>query len=357
MKIVIATDAWSPQVNGVVRTLQSVRAELERAGDEVHVISPDLFRSIPCPTYPEIRLAVGAGRAVARTIEAIGPDALHIATEGPLGLAARRWGVRNGFPFTTAYHTQFPDYVAKRTKLPPSLFWRYICWFHRAGRAVMVSTPTMAAELEAQGLPSTRRWGRGVDLSLFRPDAGPHPAMQGLPRPLQLFVGRVAIEKNIEAFLDSRQPGAKVVVGDGPALAGLRRRYPEAHFLGALRGEPLASAYASADVFVFPSRTDTFGLVMIEALACGTPVAAYPVTGPVDVLNDEVGAMDPDLDAAIASALTRDRAACARYGRAFSWEASARQFRAALEPFAAHPLADQHQQSEDERAGQERYCG
>jgi glycosyltransferase involved in cell wall biosynthesis len=333
MRIMIVTDAWSPQVNGVVRTLQTVRAELEKMGHEVEVISPDLFRSIPCPTYSEIRLALTTRRAVGARIEAFAPDSLHIATEGPLGLAARRWCLARGHHFTTAYHTQFPQYLAKRTKLPPRLFWRYIAWFHRPARAVMASTQTLRGELHANGLAVTRLWGRGVDLACFRPDAAPHQALAGLARPIQLYVGRVAVEKNVEAFLECRYPGSKVVVGDGPALVGLRRKYPKVHFLGALRGDPLAAAYAGADVFVFPSRTDTFGLVMIEALACGTPVAAYPVPGPIDVLTDAVGAMDEDLDAAIASALTRDRGACARYGRSFSWEASASQFRAALEPF------------------------
>jgi len=355
MKILIVTDAWAPQMNGVVRTLQTVRAVLERAGDEVHVISPDLFRSMPCPTYAEIRLALTTSRAVGKRIEAIAPDALHIATEGPLGLAARRWAVRNKLAFTTAYHTQFPHYLAKRTRLPPGLFWRFISWFHRPGRAVMVSTPTMAAELNAHGLPSTRLWGRGVDLDCFRADVPPHPALAALPRPLQLYVGRVAVEKNIEAFLDCAHPGSKIVVGDGPALAGLKKRYPQVHFLGALSGEPLASAYASADLFVFPSRTDTFGLVMIEALACGTPVAAFPVAGPLDVLTAESGAIDADLDIAIASALTRDRAACAAYGRSFSWETSARQFRNALEPLRAarDPVADIEQQGDYQPAAQQ----
>jgi glycosyltransferase involved in cell wall biosynthesis len=332
MKILIVTDAWAPQMNGVVRTLQTVRGELEQDGHEVHVISPDLFRSMPCPTYGEIRLALTTSRRVGRMIEAIAPDSLHIATEGPLGMAARRWAIRRKAAFTTAYHTQFPHYLAKRTKLPARWFWRYITWFHRPARAVMVSTRTMAAELADHGLPSTRMWGRGVDLDCFTAEAGLHPAMKDLPRPLQLYVGRVAVEKNIGAFLDCAHPGSKIVVGDGPALAGLRKRYQDVHFLGALKGRTLASAYAAADVFVFPSRTDTFGLVMIEALACGTPVAAYPVAGPLDVLTPETGVMNTDLDAAIASALRLDRAACAAYGRGFSWETSARQFRAALEP-------------------------
>src|SRR6218665_513546 len=303
MKILIVTDAWAPQMNGVVRTLQTVRAELEREGHEVQVISPDLFGSIPCPTYSEIRLALTTRRRVGRMIEAIAPDSLHIATEGPLGMAARRWALRRKARFTTAYHTQFPDYVAKRTKLPASWFWKYIAWFHRPATAVMVSTRTMRRELAAHGLPSTRLWGRGVDLACFTPEAGLHPALKDLPRPLQIYVGRVAVEKNIGAFLACAHPGSKVVVGDGPGRGGLRKRSPAVHFLGALRGKELASAYAGADVFVFPSRTDTFGLVMIEALACGTPVAAYPVPGPLDIVTSETGALAETLDAAIAQPL------------------------------------------------------
>ncbi len=358
MRIAIVTDAWSPQVNGVVRTLRTVRAELEKEGHRVEMISPDLFRSIPCPTYAEIRLALATRRAVGARIEAFAPDSLHIATEGPLGLAARRWCLRHDYDFTTAYHTQFPQYLAKRTKLPPRLFWRYIAWFHRPALTVMASTETLRGELRANGLAATRLWGRGVDLACFRPDAGAHPAYAGLARPIQLYVGRVAVEKNVEAFLASPHPGSRVVVGDGPALAGLRRKFPEAHFLGGLGGDPLASAYAGADVFVFPSRTDTFGLVMIEALACGTPVAAYPVPGPVDILNDEVGAMDEDLAVATAKALTRERVACASYGGAFSWQASARQFRAALVPLrgqGVEPVSRRKQQAEDDLAEQQGY--
>lgn len=339
-RILIVTDAWSPQVNGVVRTLQTVRGVLEGEGHRVDVLSPDQFRSIPCPTYPEIRLALTTRRAVGARIEAALPDHLHIATEGPLGMAARSWALKRRCDFTTAYHTQFPQYLAKRTRLSPKLFWRYIAWFHRPARHVMVSTPTLAAELRANGLPHTRLWGRGVDLACFRPDADPDPRFATLARPIQLYVGRVAVEKNVDAFLRSGHPGTKVVVGDGPALSALKSKYPDVLFLGALHGADLAGAYAGADVFVFPSRTDTFGLVMIEALACGTPVAAFPVPGPIDVVDDKVGAMREDLTEAIASALTRDRAACARYGGTFSWEASARQFRAALEPVRADELRE-----------------
>ncbi|PAX08401.1 glycosyltransferase family 4 protein [Sphingomonas lenta] len=332
MRIAIVTDAWAPQVNGVVRTLQALRGELERMGHEVLVVAPDGFPSMPCPTYPEIRLAFAPSARIGRMLERFGADAIHLATEGPLCLAARRWCLSRGLPFTTAYHTQFPDYVAARTPLPTSLVWRYIRWFHAPAQAVLASTPTIERTLRAHGLPQVRPWGRGVDRALFRPDGPRDDAMPALPRPVQLYVGRVAVEKNIEAFLASGRPGSKVVVGDGPALEGLRRRFPEVHFLGARSGEALGAAYRSADVFVFPSRTDTFGLVMAEALACGLPVAAYPVTGPADVVTEEVGALDDDLNAAVARALTRDRAACVEYARRFDWRASAEQFLAALAP-------------------------
>ena len=332
MRIAIVTDAWSPQVNGVVRTLQAVRAELERIGHRVLVVSPDLYSSLPCPTYPEIRLALATTRSVGERIAAFGAEAVHLATEGPLCLAARRWCLRQGRPFTTAYHTQFPDYVAKRTGMPAEWFWRYIRWFHGPAEAVMVSTPSIRRQLQAHGVERVKHWGRGVDLTVFTPHAAPPAIFAGLPRPIQLYVGRVAVEKNLGAFLETTQPGSRVVVGDGPARAELEQRFTDAHFLGALSGRALAGAYAGADVFVFPSRTDTFGLVMIEALACGTPVAAYPVSGPVDVLAPQVGAMREDLNAAIAEALTRDRSACTTYGRSFSWEASALQFLSALAP-------------------------
>lgn len=332
MRIAIVTDAWEPQVNGVVRTLKSVRAVLEAQGHMVEVVSPDRFYSLPCPTYPEIRLAVATTGAVGAMIEAFGPDAIHLATEGPLCVAARRWCLRQGYPFTTAYHTQFPDYVSARSGVPAEWIWHYIRWFHAPAHAVLGSTPSIRATLADHGITQVRAWGRGVDLSRFRPDVAPHPALNDLPRPIQLYVGRVAVEKNLEAFLRTRQPGTRVVVGDGPARAQLEAAYPETVFTGAQFGDDLARFYAGADVFVFPSRTDTFGLVMIEALACGTPVAAYPVTGPVDVLTPETGGMDEDLDVAIAAALTCDRAACAAYGRSFTWEASARQFHGALVP-------------------------
>ncbi|HSG53984.1 MAG TPA: glycosyltransferase family 1 protein [Paracoccaceae bacterium] len=338
MKIALVTDAWMPQVNGVVRTLASVTAELRLLGHEVEIIAPDRFRSIPCPTYPEIRLALAGPGRVGRLLADFCPDAIHIATEGPLGWAARRWCLAQGRAFTTAYHTQFPDYVARRTGIPARWVWPVIRRFHRPAAAIMVATETIRRELREQGLDQLRHWGRGVDTALFHPDHLPPDLFLGLPRPIQLYVGRVAVEKNIEAFLACRHPGSKVVVGDGPALEVLRARFPQAHFLGQITGPGLASCYAGADVFVFPSRTDTFGLVMIEALACGTPVAAYPVAGPIDVLSAASGVMDDNLDRAIAAALQLDRGAASAHGCSFSWRASAQQFLAALQPIA-EPVA------------------
>ncbi len=332
MKIALVTDAWAPQVNGVVRTLAAVTERLRGRGHEVEVTSPDLFRSIPCPSYPEIRLALAASGRVGRRLDQFGPDAIHISTEGPLGWAARRWCLRNRRSFTTAYHTQFPDYLAHRTGLPAWMFWPYIRRFHRPSAGIMVATDTISAQLREQRLPQLRRWGRGVDLDVFGPDLSPPDLFFRLPRPIQLYVGRVAVEKNIEAFLDSDHPGSKVVVGDGPALADLQERFPNALFLGRQSGRELAACYAGADVFVFPSRTDTFGLVMIEALACGTPVAAYPVPGPLDVLDSSSGVMAERLEDAIAGALKLDRAECLARGRGFTWDASTDQFLAALVP-------------------------
>jgi glycosyltransferase involved in cell wall biosynthesis len=332
MRIAIVTDAWEPQVNGVVRTLQSVRRVLEGQGHKVTVISPDLFYSVPCPTYPEIRLAMVRSRTIGDLLDEFSPHAVHLATEGPVCVAARRWCLRHDFPFTTAYHTQFPDYVEARSGVPAEWVWRYIRWFHAPAQSILASTASIRQALVDHGLPQVQHWGRGVDLANFHPGVTPHPAMAELPGPVQLYVGRVAVEKNLEAFLASEHPGTKAVVGDGPARAALTAKYPDARFMGPMFGEELAQAYRAADVFVFPSKTDTFGLVMIEALACGTPVAAYPVTGPVDILTPETGAMADDLDVAIADALTRDRDPCAAFGRSFTWEASAAQFLAALVP-------------------------
>lgn len=330
MRILIVSDAWEPQVNGVVRTLQATIAELRKAGHEVAVVSPELFRSIPCPSYPEIRLALAGWRKVSRHIRAFSPQAIHISTEGPLGLAARRWCLKHGFPFTTAYHTRFPEYVAARLPISPAFVWRFIRWFHRPARHIMVATRSLARELADQGLGQTMMWERGVDHALFRPDRAAHPAYAGLPRPIQLYVGRVAVEKNIGAFLDIDCPGTKVIVGDGPALTALKAQHADALFLGKLGGETLAAAYAGADVFVFPSRTDTFGLVVIEALSCGTPVAAFPVPGPGDIIRDGAGALDEDLARAIDTALTCDRADAAALGARYSWTSCTAQFVQAL---------------------------
>ena len=335
MRIAIITDAWQPQVNGVVRTLGTVIANLRHRGHEVEVIAPDQFRSFPCPTYPEIRLALAGPRKVGGRIADFAPDAVHIATEGPLGWAARRWCLRHGQRFTTAYHTQFPQYLARRTGLPEGLFWPAIRAFHRPSAGIMVATVSIADQLRAQGLHQIRPWSRGVDTALFMPVRLPPDLFFTLPRPIQLYVGRVAVEKNVEAFLATRHPGSKVVVGDGPALAAMKARFPDAHFLGRKSGEDLAACYAGADVFVFPSRTDTFGLVMIEALACGTPVAAFPVPGPLDVLDAQSGVMDDCLDTAIAGALALDRDHCLARGHAFSWDASTDQFLASLAPVRA----------------------
>src|SRR5688500_6385305 len=263
MRIAIVTDAWAPQVNGVVRTLAAVTGELRARGHEILVVSPDLFRSLPCPTYPEIRLALARPGTVGERLAAFDAEAIHIATEGPLGWAARHWCLARGRSFTTAYHTQFPEYLAHRSRLPAALFWPYIRRFHSPSCGIMVATETIREQLRGQGLTRLRDWSRGVDLALFGPDLPAPDALRGLPRPVQLYVGRVAVEKNIEAFLANRHPGSKVVVGDGPALARLQAAHPEALFLGRKAGHALAACYAAADVFVFPSRTDTFGLVMI----------------------------------------------------------------------------------------------
>lgn len=330
-RILIVTDAWEPQVNGVVRTLRTIADELRAMGHVVEVIGPDRFRTIPCPTYSSIRLAVLPRRRLVRIIDAFRPDALHISTEGPLGMSARRWALRHKVHFTTAFHTRFPEYLQARTGLSPRIPYALLRRFHGASSGLMVATESLRRVLVAQGFHNIRPWSRGVDLDLFRPE----PRHDwGLPGPIFLYVGRVAVEKNIDAFLSLDLPGSKVVVGDGPQLASLQRRYPGVHFAGAMHGPALARAYAGADVFVFPSLTDTFGLVLLEALATGTPVAAFPVTGPIDVLDlsANVGALDVDLRAACLRALHADRAACRVYAERFSWRACAERFVANLSP-------------------------
>jgi glycosyltransferase involved in cell wall biosynthesis len=297
-RILIVTDAWKPQVNGVVRTLSTVVEELRAMGHVVEVIGPDRFRTFPCPTYPDIALALLPRRRLIRMVKAFHPDALHIATEGPLGQAARSWAKRTGFQFTTAFHTRFAEYVHARIGLPVRPIYAWMRRFHGAGQGTMVATQSLRDELVARGFRNIRAWSRGVDLTLFKPE--PHEAWD-LPRPIFLYVGRVAVEKNIGAFLNLDLPGSKVVVGGGPQLASLQRDYPNVTFTGPRYGDALARAYAGADVFVFPSLTDTFGLVILEALACGTPVAAFPVTGPLDVLSGataRIGAVNADLPVA-----------------------------------------------------------
>ena len=349
-RLVLLSDAWAPQVNGVVRTLQTTARLLADRGWDVIAITPDRFRSLPCPTYPEIRLALAAPGAVGRLIDEASPSAIHIATEGPLGLSARAHALRCGRPFTTSFHTRFPDYLHARFRLPTAASWRYLRWFHGPARAVLVATPRLADELASHGLPHTRLWSRGVDLAQFRPGLPAPEAYHGLARPILVNVGRVAVEKNIEAFLEASAPGSKVVVGDGPALAELKARYPDVLFLGALSGEALARAYAGADLFVFPSRTDTFGLVLVEAMASGLPVAAYPVHGPLDVVGSSgAGALDEELSVAIAQALRIPRAAALARAGDFSWEAAASQFEAAV--------ADCLEATEAPRAGLWRRAG
>ena len=335
MRIAIVSDAWEPQVNGVVRTLQATRTMLEERGHCVEIIGPDRFPSMPCPTYPEIRLALAGRVRMAQHFEAFAPDALHIATEGPLGWSARRWAKRQGVPFTTAFHSHFPEYVRRRTGLSPAFIWKLMRRFHEPSSAVLCATPTLASELNSRGIGHTHRWSRGVDLAAFSPE-GPLDdgmvAAAGLQRKL-LYVGRVAIEKNLEAFLSLDTDEAKFVVGDGPQRAELERRFPTVHFLGNRTGTALAAAYRTADVFVFPSLTDTFGLVMIEALACGTPVAAFDVMGPCDVLDCSVGAIGQDLAANIERAAMLSRQCCVRYAQSFSWKRATDQFEHGLRPF------------------------
>ncbi|MBX9885492.1 MAG: glycosyltransferase family 1 protein, partial [Novosphingobium sp.] len=285
MRIALCTDAWHPQVNGVVRTLTTTVDRVRARGHEVMLVTPNQFFTFGLPGYSEIRLAMLPRFRTRRMLHDFGPDIVHIATEGPIGWAARGWCKANDVPFTSAFHTRFPDYAAVRTGLSPDHFWPIMRRFHAASRAVLVATPTLAAELTDHGLTHATPWSRGIDDTVFHPGHEPLDELADLPRPILLNVGRVAVEKNLGAFLDADVPGTKVVVGNGPDLAQLRARYPAVRFLGALSGTKLAQAYCWADVFVFPSRTDTFGLVMIEAMACGVPVAAYPVQGPIDIVG------------------------------------------------------------------------
>ncbi|MGE8104865.1 glycosyltransferase family 4 protein [Allorhizobium sp. NPDC080224] len=326
-RLTIVTDAWHPQVNGVVRSIETTNRELQTMGVEVSMITPAPFRSAPMPTYPEIRLSLVTPRRIGRMLEEQQPDYIHIATEGPLGLMARRWCIKHKRAFSTTYHTRFPEYVAARLPVPLSWLYAYVRWFHNRGGACMVATESLRRELAAQGLTNLSLWSRGIDTSLFYPREKSEKPF-GLPRPIFMTVGRVAVEKNLPAFLDLDLPGSKVVVGDGPARADLQARYPDVHFTGMKHGEDLARAYAEADVFVFPSKTDTFGNTILEALASGVPVAGYPVTGPVDIIpsGSNAGAMDHDLQIACIAALQASPQAARRLAETYSWEAATQQF-------------------------------
>jgi glycosyltransferase involved in cell wall biosynthesis len=326
-KITIVTDAWYPQVNGVVRSIENTNRELQRMGIEVSMITPQDFSSVPCPTYPEIRLSVASYAAVARAIEQFSPTSVHIATEGPLGLLARRWCLKNNLPFSTSYHTRFPEYVAARFPVPIRWLRAFVRWFHNAGNGCMVATASLERELSKLGLKNLLRWSRGIDQAQFHPrPREEHPF--GLQRPIFLTVSRIAVEKNLPAFLDLDLPGSKVVVGEGPEREALQKRYPNVLFTGLKTGEDLAHAYAQADVFVFPSKTDTFGNTILEALASGVPVAAYPVTGPIDIIEPTSGAgsLNEDLRIACLDALGCSRDDAYRLSREFTWEAASRQF-------------------------------
>jgi glycosyltransferase involved in cell wall biosynthesis len=324
MRILIATDAWRPQVNGVVRTLTSLARSASALGAEIEFLTPDGFPSLGVPTYPGLRVALPSRREIAVRIEAASPDAIHIATEGPIGWAARAYCRRRKLAFTTSYTTRFPEYIAVRSIIPAGVSYAVLRHFHAAGAMTMVATSSLRQELGARGFRKLGSWTRGVDTDLFRPG---EPAELDLPRPVFITMGRVAVEKNLEAFLALDLPGSKVVIGDGPQKALLQRRYPNARFLGEKTGADLTSHLAAADVFVFPSLTDTFGVVQLEALACGTPVAAFPVTGPLDVIADHpVGALDADLRSACLRALGISRESCRSFALERSWENSARQF-------------------------------
>jgi glycosyltransferase involved in cell wall biosynthesis len=328
MKLLIATDAWEPQVNGVVRTLQATIAEIARRGGDVQIVEPRNFQSFAMPTYPEIRLAVATGGAMRAILDEARPDAVHIATEGPIGWAMRQACLSLGRRFTTSYHTRFPEYVSARMPVPEWMTYAMLRRFHAPAASVMVSTPRMRNELTAHGFRNLAHWPRGVDADLFRPDRA--DALD-LPRPIFLAVSRLAVEKNLEAFLRLDLPGSKAVVGDGPQAQALQARFPAACFLGLKMGRELAAIYASADVFVFPSLTDTYGIVLLEAAAAGLPSAAFPAPGPLDVVGDAgVAAIDADLRRACMAALRIPRERCRAFAITRSWPGATDAFLANL---------------------------
>jgi len=332
MRILVATDAWHPQINGVVRSLEQTAAALIPFGVETEFLTPQGFRSLPLPTYSEIRLSLVRASDVLNRLDQGQYQAIHIATEGPIGLAARRACLRRGFNFTTSYHTRFPEYVRARAPLPVHWTYAWLRRFHNAGAATMVATPTLRNELQKRGFENLTIWPRGVDTNLFRPEAA---KVLHLLKPIFLYVGRLAIEKNVDAFLSLDLPGTKVVVGDGPQRASLQDRFSDAVFLGPQTGEDLAAIYASADAFVFPSRTDTYGIVLLEALASGLPIAAYPVPGPSDVMGGRgLGVLDDDLRSAALGALQIPRALCRAVALTHSWSKSAGEFLAHIVPLS-----------------------
>jgi glycosyltransferase involved in cell wall biosynthesis len=324
MRIAIASDAWTPQVNGVVTTLTQTRDHLEKDGHEVLMITPEGRRTFPCPTYPEIRLTLLQGRAITRELDDFAPDSVHIATEGTIGLTVRRYCIKRGIPFTTAYHTQFPEYVRARFPIPVRWTVALLRWFHRPAVRTMVPTESMRKTLLARGFENVVIWSRGVLTDVFKPE---EPVSYDFKGPIWVYFGRVSVEKNLEAFLDLSLPGTKIIIGDGPDRRRLSTAYPDCHFLGYKFGRDLARHIAGADVFVFPSKTDTFGIVMLEAMACGVPVAAYPVTGPIDVVEPGVtGCLSHDLTVACSSALELNRWDCRQFAEHYSWQRSTRQF-------------------------------
>ena len=348
LNIVIATDAWRPQVNGVVRTYENVSQELADMGHQVRFISPQDFNTIPCPSYPSIRLALFPGRRVNRLLNRLRPDAIHVATEGPIGYAARRFCIKHNIPFTTSYHTQFPEYVRARAPIPLSWSYAYVRRFHDRAERTYVPTQTMKQRLEDHGFRNVVLWSRGVNAEIFKPG---DKAFLDLPRPIFVHMGRIAVEKNIEAFLDLDLPGSKLLVGDGPDLDKLKQAYPDVHYTGYKFGEELAAYVAAADVFVFPSLTDTFGIVLLEAMSCGIPVAAYPVTGPIDVVKDGIsGVLSDDLKAACLQALELNPEDCIDHASTYSWRNSAQTFVDNLAPIPAQaypgpaPVKANHQQ-------------
>ena len=324
MKVLIASDAWHPQVNGVVRVFERLVEEVKPFGAEIDVMGPAEWRTIPLPTYSEIKLALCSDASIARRIESAKPDYIHIATEGPIGYRTFRYCRANKIPFTSSYHTKFPEYVRARLPVPTDWTYAWLRRMHNAGQGVMVTNDSLKRELLDNGFRNIMIWSRGIDCKFYRPMEKKALDLKG---PVFLYVGRVAVEKNLDAFLSLDLPGTKVVTGEGPQLAALKARYPDVVFTGLKTGDDLISVYASADVFVFPSKTDTFGMVLLEALACGIPVAAYPVTGPRDVVGTSgCGALSEDLREAALAALEIDRSKCRPYAETFSWERSASDF-------------------------------